>query len=425
MSPSTAAVAAPIRKPATERAFFSSPICRSCGGRNLFPVIDFGDMPIANRLLASPEDDDPKFSLAVVYCEDCHLVQTRDPLPRNQIFTPDYPFFSGVSKAWRDHCAEFAEVVTKRLGLNERSLVLEIASNDGTLLANFGDKDIPVLGIEPCESVAREAARNNVPTRVQFFGEESAQWLAADLQHADLIVCNNVLAHVPDPNDFVRGLRTILKWHGVVTIEFPWLLNLIKECQFDTIYHEHYSYLSLHAVTELFARHGLKIFDVEQIKTHGGSLRVWAARKDSDWTPSGRQLAMLAAEREAGLDRVEGYRHFAQDVRDKLDRLKRAIGYGKKAVAGFAASAKGATLLNLLEWGGGHELLYVVDDTAAKQGKYIPGVKVPIVPRERLGDPLYTPNLLLILSWNWAAEIKASLKDIEARGIRMLSLADV
>ncbi|MDX1739563.1 MAG: class I SAM-dependent methyltransferase, partial [Alphaproteobacteria bacterium] len=328
----------------------SKQICRLCGAELKQTLVDLGKTALANSYV-KPEDakrKDPAYALHARVCGDCFLVQIEDSVPPQDIFS-DYAYFSSYSEGWVAHAKRYAEAAAKRLELNEDSLVVEVASNDGYLLQHFVGMGIPVLGVEPAANIAVHAEKKGVPTRVDFFGRDVARDIAEYTGKADLTAANNVLAHVPVINDFVAGFAEILKPEGVSTFEFPHLLNLMDYVQFDTIYHEHFSYLSLLAVENCLKRHGMRVFDVEQLPTHGGSLRIWACLNDASHQETAALTALRETEAERGLDKLETYEGFTARVEkvraDLLDFLTKAKASGKK-IAAYGAAAKGNTLLN-------------------------------------------------------------------------------
>jgi SAM-dependent methyltransferase len=395
----------------------TGPCCRFCGTPLKESFCDLGASPLANRYLKSSElcRMEPTYPLHAYLCTACFLVQLEAFESPEAIFG-DYAYFSSYSDSWLAHCKAFAEAAIKRLGLGPKSHVIEVASNDGYLLQYFRDRQVPVLGIEPAANVAAVAVRNGIPSRVRFFGAALARELAGEGQRADLMIANNVLAHVPDLNDFVAGFTLALKDEGVLSVEFPHLLRLIALNQFDTIYHEHFSYFSLLTVEQVFAAHRLRVFDVEELPTHGGSLRIWACRASAAraTTSAVRRVKML--EEAAGLDRLETYRGFArqaQEVKRRLlEFLIRTNDQGKH-VAGYGAAAKGNTLLNYC--GVRTDLLdYVVDRSPHKQGLYLPGTRIPILPPERVAQT--RPDYLLILPWNIKDEVMTQMAHIRDWG---------
>ncbi|MEM7499007.1 MAG: class I SAM-dependent methyltransferase [Pseudomonadota bacterium] len=394
--------------------------CRHCGSPLELCVIDLGFAPPSNayRRVEDLHRPETTFPLRVFACESCWLVQTEDYAAADALFTPDYAYFSSASRGWMAHAERYAEMVTGRLGLGADSMVIEVASNDGYLLRNFVAKGVPCLGIEPTDSTADAAEAAGVPTRRAFFGQALAEALVAEGKAADLVAGNNVLAHVPDINDFVRGLATVLKPGGTVTLEFPHLLRLIEEVQFDTIYHEHYSYLSLSAVARVLASAGLKAIDVEHLSTHGGSLRLWAARQDDARAPGRAVAEALAAEERAGLERAETYAAFqtrANTVKDRFLEFLIAEKRAGRRVAAYGAAAKGNTLMNYA--GLKTDLIaFVCDIAPSKQGMLMPGSHIPILPPEALA--VHRPDTVVILPWNIADEVRSSQAHIREWGGR-------
>ena len=364
---------------------------------------------------------EPFYPLHAWACTSCFLVQLEQFEPRERIFGGDYAYFSSYSDSWLAHCRAYTEAMIARFGYGAKSLVVEIASNDGYLLQYFAQRGVPVLGIEPAANVARAAEAKGIPTRIEFFGTETAKRLAAEGRRADLLLGNNVLAHVPDLNDFVRGMKGLLAPGGVITMEFPHLLRLVAETQFDTIYHEHFSYFSFRTAQRVFAAHGLVLFDVEQLPTHGGSLRIYGRHADDASKPvSDRVAALLAAERDAGLERPGTYAAFAEQVKATKRALLRFLIDAKesgKRVAGYGAPAKGNTLLNYC--GVRSDLLeYTVDRSPHKQGLFLPGTHIPIHAPERIAET--RPDYVLILPWNLKDEITAQMAHVRSWGGRFV-----
>lgn len=397
--------------------------CRHCDTALEHVFLDLGFAPPSNAYLAPTDLHRPEiyFPLKTLVCHECWLVQTEDHPAAHELFRQDYAYFSSTSSSWLNHAARFATDIASRLGLNQQSMVLEVASNDGYLLRNFIAAGIPCLGIEPTDSTASAAERHGIPVIREFFGEALATRLKASGQQADLIVGNNVFAHVPDINDFTRGLKTALKPEGVVTLEFPHLRNLIEFNQFDTIYHEHFSYLSLTAVDRIFMAAGLRVWHVEKLSTHGGSLRVYGCHNGSRRANAGSVAEVLDEERRAGLLNLETYQGFqARADRLKNDLLTFLLEQQRlgKTVAAYGAAAKGNTLLNYA--GVRPDLVpFVCDAAVAKQGKYLPGSHIPILPPAAM--TLRRPDYILILPWNIAPEIKHQLRDLAARGSRFVT----
>ncbi len=394
-------------------------LCRFCRAPLFRTFADLGVSPVANAFLnpAQLNRMEPFYPLHAYVCETCLLVQLEDFETPEHIFNDQYAYFSSYSDSWLDHARQYTEAMTARLGLNQDSFVVEIASNDGYLLQYFVQKGIPVLGIEPSGNVASAAKEKGIDTLVEFLTANSAKEVVSKKRRADLVLGNNVLAHVPALNDFVEGLKILLSENGVLTMEFPHLLCLIRENQFDTIYHEHFSYFSFLAVRQIFAKHGLRIFDVDQLPTHGGSLRIYAAHEANQrWEEQASVAKLLAEERSAGLNDISSYSNFSEQVnKTKLDLLgflidvKRA---GKKIV-GYGAPAKGNTLLNFC--GIRSDFLdYTVDRSPQKQGMFLPGTHIPIAAPEKIFET--KPDYVFILPWNLRDEIVAQMSGIAAWG---------
>jgi SAM-dependent methyltransferase len=396
--------------------------CRSCGSPLSHVFVDLGAQPLANSYL-EPEGlgrAEPFYPLRVYVCGECLLVQLPEEEKPEAIFS-DYAYFSSYSESWLRHARTYAEAMIERFGYGGGHQVVEVASNDGYLLRWFKEWGVPVLGVEPARNVAEAAQAAGIPTVVRFFGRETARELASQGKRADLLVGNNVLAHVPDLNDFVAGLKILLAPEGVLTLEFPHLLRLMAEDQFDTIYHEHYSYFSFATVRKVFAAHGLTLFDVEELPTHGGSLRIFARHDEDACKPVGKRVAdLLAREREAGLDRLETYSAFTARVERVKRGLLRFLIQAKeegKSIAGYGAPAKGNTLLNYC--GVRTDFLdYTVDRSPHKQGRYLPGVRIPIHGPERLRET--RPDYVLILPWNLKEEIVEQMADVRSWGGRFV-----
>jgi SAM-dependent methyltransferase len=396
----------------------TAPNCRLCGARLNVTFADLGMSPLSNAYVAPARAGmpDPCYPLHAYVCERCFLVQLGAPASREQIFSDsDYLYFSSFSEDWLAHCRAYAEMAASRFGLEPGSSVIEVASNDGYLLQYFLQRGMRVLGIEPAGNVAQAARTKGIETRTAFFGEATGRALAAEGCSADLMAANNVLAHVPDLHDFVEGFRHVLKPRAVLTVEFPWLKNLIAETQFDTIYHEHFSYFALATAQRAFADHGLEVFDVEELPTHGGSLRLYVGQQGA--YPAGPAVArVIAAERAAGLDRIETYRAFApkiEQVRSALLAFLRQARADGRRVAGYGAPAKGNILLNYC--GVGTDLIeFTVDRNPHKQGRLLPGSHIPIRAPEAIGEA--RPDYVLILPWNLRAEIARQLAGIRDWG---------
>ena len=393
------------------------PICQACGHTLTRTLVDLGEQPLANSYVPSNRGDvpEPFFPLHARVCDHCLLVQV-DPVSRPEDIFTDYAYFSSFSDSWLAHCRDYVASMVDRFALGKSSRVVEIASNDGYMLQYFVERGITVLGVEPAANVAATAVERGVPTDVAFFGAKTARRLVSESGAADLLAAKNVLAHVPDINDFVSGVAILLKPDGVFTVEFPHLLNLIREVQFDTIYHEHYTYLSLIVLERIFARHGLEIFDVEKQSTHGGSLRVFAAHRESGRTPSECVAAVRGEEVAAALDRPEGYAGFDARVRAVREGLRAFLDTAKaesKSVAGYGAAAKGNTLFNYCRVTP-DDVAFVADRNPAKQGTLLPGSHIPVKPVEALEEA--APDYVLILPWNLRDEIIAQLPDVAERG---------
>ncbi|NOC85796.1 MULTISPECIES: class I SAM-dependent methyltransferase [Ruegeria] len=399
------------------------PACRSCGAALTQTLVDLGLSPLANSYVPPERAGTacPRYPLHAWVCNDCYLVQVEDAVPADEIFNADYAYFSSYSDSWLAHARAYVEQMVDRLDLGPDDLVIEIASNDGYLLQYFVEKGIPVLGIEPSGSVAAAAEEKGVRTLVDYFGEALARKVAATEKPPALIASANVLAHVPDINDFVAGIATLLTGDAVYTVEFPHLLNLINEVQFDTIYHEHYSYLSLLAVEKIFAKAGLRVFDVEELPTHGGSLRVFACLEGASH-PEGPGLAKVRADEAAAqFDRPEGYMNFTIQVealRDGLLAFLREANARGDTIAAYGAAAKGNTLLNYA--GIGPDLIsYCVDRNPAKQNTLLPGSHIPVHGVEALRET--PPDYVLILPWNIRDEVTDQLSDLKAHGTRFVT----
>jgi SAM-dependent methyltransferase len=395
--------------------------CRSCGAALEHSLVDLGSSPLANAFLPAGElgRPEPAYPLHVRVCGSCMLAQLPQLESAENIFS-HYVYFSSYSESWLDHAGQFAREAIARHRLGASSLVVEVGSNDGYLLQFFARAGVAVLGVEPAANVARAAEAKGVRTRVAFFGLQTAKAIVAGEGQADLVVGNNVLAHVPDLNDFIAGLALLLKPAGVLTMEFPHLLRLIEEGQFDTIYHEHFCYFSLLSAEPAFERHGLKLFDVETLPTHGGSLRVHFAPAAAGRAASAAVIALRRLEKEKGLDRIETYAGFAarpRRVRERLLALLAAARREGKRVAAYGAAAKGNTLLNYCGIGA-DAIEYVVDRNPHKQGLYLPGSHIPVVGPERLRET--RPDVLLLLPWNLLDELLGQLAFVREWGGQFL-----
>ena len=397
--------------------------CRSCGAPLTRTLVDLGLSPLANSYVPMDADDnrDRFYPLHARVCDQCLLVQVEDVVPADEIFSNEYAYFSSYSATWLAHCEAFANMAKQRFALNGDTLVIEIASNDGYLLQYFVKMGIPVLGIEPTANTAAVAESKGVPTLVRFFSQELASQLVSEGRRPRLICSANVLAHVPDINDFVAGVATLLEGDSVYTVEFPHLLNLINGIQFDTIYHEHYSYLSLLAIERVFRLAGMRVFDVDMIPTHGGSLRVYGCLDSATWPTGKRVEGVRAREIEASLDRPEGYAGFDAKVRAVRDDLLNFLDKVKKegkTIAAYGAAAKGNTLLNYCGIGPEH-IPFVVDKNPAKQNTFLPGSRIPVHAVETLRER--KPDYVLILAWNLKTEIVEQLDDIRSAGTRFVT----
>lgn len=382
-------------------------ICRHCSSPLDYTFLDLGFAPPSNAYLTHEDLARPEkyYPLKIKVCDQCWLVQTEDYTQADELFSADYAYFSSTSTGWLAHAAQYAEKMIQQLQLTQNSLVIEIASNDGYLLKNFVAVGIPCLGIEPTASTAVAAEKLGIPVLREFFGEQLGKQLAATGKQADLIAGNNVYAHVPDINDFTRGLKAALKLGGTITLEFPHLMRLIEHTQFDTVYHEHFSYLSFYTVSRIFNVAGLRVWDVEELPTHGGSLRIYGCQDEDDRPVSAAVHLMLAEEAQRGLQTLATYQHFqAKSDRVKDDLLVFLIEQkckGKKVVA-YGAAAKGNTLLNYA--GIKPDLLpFVCDAAPSKQGKYLPGSHIFILSPAGLHEQ--KPDYVFILPWNIALEI--------------------
>jgi SAM-dependent methyltransferase len=392
--------------------------CRFCKEPLSHSFVDLGMSPLSNAYLRGDQlqQMEPYYPLKVYVCEACYLVQLPEWEAPERIFD-DYAYFSSYSETWLKHAEAYSEAMVKRFGYGPDSYVIEIASNDGYLLQYFKKQSVPVLGIEPAKNVAMAASDLGIPTLVRFFGSKLAAELAEEGKQADLVIGNNVLAHVPNLNDFVRGAKIVLKKNGVITMEFPHLIRLVEDNQFDTIYHEHFSYFSFTTAEKVFAEQGLTVFDVEELPTHGGSLRIYARHSDDHSKPAGKRvLELKQREENAGLGGMEYYRSFGERVRETkrnilefLIRIKRE----GKSVVGYGAPAKGNTLLNYC--GIQSDFIeYAVDRSPHKQGQYLPGSHLPIYHPDKIKET--KPDVVVILPWNLKEEIMAQMSYIREWG---------
>lgn len=392
--------------------------CLYCGTALKHIMVDLGMSPLCESYLAREQlnDMEPFYPLCVYVCERCFLVQLHEYVPVEQIFT-EYAYFSSFSEMWVQHAKAYAGMMVSQFGINPNSFVVELASNDGYLLQHFVAMGIPVLGVEPAANIAAVAERKNVPTLVEFFGKETASRLAAEGKSADLIVGNNVLAQVPQIDDFVGGIARLLKPTGIVTMEFPHLMRLMEHNQFDTIYHEHFFYFSLTSVNQVFASHGLTLFDVEELPTHGGSLRIYARHCNATSRPvSARFNALLTKEEAAGLTHLESYFRMGDRVKATKWKLLELLIECKrkgKTIVGYGAPGKGNTLLNYC--GIRSDFIdYTVDRNPYKQGKYLPGTHIPICHPDKIKET--KPDYVLVLPWNFKDEIMSQMAHIQDWG---------
>ena len=393
--------------------------CRFCDNKLSNIFVDLGSTPPSNSYLKKDQLNEPElyYPLKLFVCENCFLVQVDEHKKASEIFKSDYAYFSSYSSSWLIHCQSYVNKMIERFGFNSSSLIVEIASNDGYLLQYFNEKKIPVLGIEPTKGTANVAIEKGIETIIDFFGKEFSESLISKKGKADLIIGNNVLAHVPDLNDFVSGLRNLLKADGVITMEFPHIMQLINNSQFDTIYHEHFSYFSFYTVKSVLEQHRLQIFDVEELNTHGGSLRIYAKHvKDNSKKICPEIENLLIKEKENLLHEITGYKNFQEKVNEiKINLLDFLVEQkqNKKKVIGYGAAAKGNTLLNYC--GIRKEMLsFIVDKSPHKQGKYMPASHIPIVSEEEISR--FKPDFVLILPWNIKEEIIEQLNYIREWG---------
>ena len=397
--------------------------CRFCKTSLRHSFIDLGMSPLSNSYLkqADLQNMEPFYPLHVFVCEECYLVQLAEFETPDQIFS-DYAYFSSYSDIWLDHARVYVEHMNVRFAFDKHSLVVEVASNDGYLLQFFKERGIPVLGVEPAENVANVAKKEKgIPTIVEFFGTKVATELANGGKKADLFVGNNVLAHVPDLNDFVAGIKILLKPRGIITIEFPHLLQLINSNQYDTIYHEHFSYFSFLTALRVFAKHDLSIFDVEELPTHGGSLRIYACHSEDTSKPiSDRVNILRESEEKAGLARLKFYSGFSERIKETKRELLAFLITAKeknKSIVGYGAPAKGNTLLNYC--GIRSDFIdYTVDRSPHKQGMFLPGTHIPVYPPDKIRQT--KPDYLLVLPWNIKDEIMDQMAFIREWGCRFV-----
>lgn len=399
----------------------ASTLCRSCGNPLNNTFIDLGMSPLSNAYIKEEDIEKAEkfYPLHAYVCDKCFLVQLDKFETPEQIFS-DYAYFSSYSDSWLQHANNYADMIIDRFQFGKESRVIEVASNDGYLLQFFKKKNIPILGIEPAANVAEVAEANGIPTLVEFLGVECATKLKEKGVKADLLIGNNVLAHVPDINDFVEGLKILLSNQGIITMEFPHLLNLIKLNQFDTIYHEHFSYLSFIAVKTIFNKHGLKLFDVERLSTHGGSLRIYACHSNYNRAISDNVSILIQEERKEGLLSINTYESFSEKVKENKRKLLDFMIYAKrqgKTIVGYGAPAKGNTLLNYC--GIRSDFIdYTVDRNPYKQGRYLPGVHLKIKAPEIIIET--KPDYILVLPWNLKDEIISQLSYVREWGAKFI-----
>ncbi len=386
--------------------------CRFCGTPLEYSVVDLGMSPLCNKQVRPEEKNDMEkfYPLHAYVCNNCWLMQLEEFATPDEIFAEDYTYFSSYSDSWLAHCKKYTQLMIERFGFNSKSKVVELASNDGYLLQYFIEAGVPVLGVEPARNVAEVAREKGVPTEDVFFGVETAKELSERHGKANLLLGNNVLAHVPDINDFVSGMKIMLAEGGVITMEFPHLQRLIENNQFDTIYHEHFSYLSFVAVNRIFAHHGITLFDVEELPTHGGSIRIYGRHTEDEAKPvteAAREL--LEREREMGFESPEYYANFKEQVKETKRKLLEFLIQAKregKTVVGYGAPGKGNTLLNYC--GIRTDFLdYTVDRSPHKQGNYLPGTHIPVFAPEKIRET--KPDYILILPWNLKNEISEQM----------------
>jgi len=381
--------------------------CRHCGTPLTHTFLDLGFAPPSNAYLSKEDLSKPEkyYPLNIKVCDHCWLVQTEDYAQADELFSPDYAYFSSTSTGWLEHAKRYSQQMTEMLKLNSSSHVIEIASNDGYLLKNFVEAGIPCLGIEPTDSTANAAEKWGIPVLREFFGENLGKQFAQEGKQADLIAGNNVYAHVPDINDFTKGLKAALKPEGTITLEFPHLMQLIKQTQFDTVYHEHFSYLTLYTVSQVFQAAGLRVWNVEELPTHGGSLRVYGCHQEGSRTTTNSVDVILKQEKVEGLQTLETYKTFqkrADQVKNNVLQFLIEQKQAGKKVAAYGAAAKGNTLLNYA--GVKPDLLpFVCDAAEAKQGRYMPGSHIPILSPKAIDQE--RPDYVLILPWNIANEV--------------------
>ena len=395
--------------------------CRFCNSDLSKIFADLGDSPLANSYLKESDFDNEKFyPLCTFLCENCFLVQLEELETPENIFS-EYAYFSSFSTSWVKHAKDYVDMIIPKLSLDEKSLVIEIASNDGYLLQNFTGKNIPVLGIEPAQNIAKSAIEKNIPTLTKFFDSKLAKDLVNEGKIADLIIGNNVFAHVPCLNNFITGLKILLKPNGVITLEFPHLLQLIQNNQFDTIYHEHFSYFSLFTAKKIFEHHGLKIFDVEELSTHGGSLRLYITHFDNNQINKSTEVDLIIEkEKKFGLTQINTYENFLKNIIQIKINLLNFIEKAKKnskTLVCYGAPAKGNTLLNYCGLSK-TQIDYTVDKNPSKQNLFLPGTHIPIFSPEKIKET--KPDFILILPWNLQEEILNELNYVKSWGCQFI-----
>lgn len=399
-------------------------ICRFCKKPLAIKFVDLVSSPPSNAFLTVEQlnEPEPYYPLSIYVCDSCYLVQVDEYKKAKEIFNADYVYFSSYSTSWVEHARQYVDAMIERFGYNENSFVIEIASNDGYLLQHFKNKGVPVLGVEPTKNTANAAILKGIPTLIDYFGAKFAQKLAHRQRKGNLLIGNNVLAHVPDIDDFVEGLKVALRRNGVITMEFPHLLRLVEDCQFDTIYHEHYSYLSFTTVKKIFEAHALELFDVEETPTHGGSLRIFAKHKnDPNKSISPRVAEMLLKESNAGITTTAYYQNF-QARADKLKYkfLSFLLQQKKehKKIIGYGAAAKGNTFLNYAGIKGNDLIEFVVDAAPSKQGKFLPGSHIPVYSEAMIRSS--RPDYIIIFPWNLKEEIMQQLSYVNEWGCQFV-----
>jgi len=397
--------------------------CRFCGTKLEYSVVDLGMSPLCNKQVKPQEKNDMEkfYPLHAYVCDNCWLMQLEEFATPDEIFAEDYTYFSSYSDTWLEHCRKYTHRMIERFGFNAESKVVELASNDGYLLQYFIEAGVPVLGVEPARNVAEVAREKGVPTEDVFFGVDTARQLSEQHGKANLLLGNNVLAHVPDINDFVHGMKIMLAEGGVITMEFPHLQRLIENNQFDTIYHEHFSYLSFVAVNRIFAHHGITLFDVEELSTHGGSIRIYGRHTEDESKPvTEAAKELLERERKLGFESPEYYANFKEQVKETKRKLLEFLIQAKregKTVVGYGAPGKGNTLLNYC--GIRTDFLdYTVDRSPHKQGNYLPGTHIPVYAPEKIRET--RPDYILILPWNLKKEISEQMSFAREWGARFV-----